>query len=385
MLNAPEAARSHVARRLARGASLSLALVGMLVLAGWILDVRFLRSLGLGEVPMRPNAALGFILAAVALWQVALRDVSSTASRVVGRVAAALVVLIGGTTLVERVFALDLGFDRLLQRLAHPAVVAAHHTWRMAPASALGFLLSGTALLLQLRLTRGATVVAYALAATVHVIAATAFVGFCYGVRSLSTLGASTAISLPAVIGFMLLSVATLLARPDQELMRVLLGGGAGGLVTRTLLPSIFLGLFLLGWIPIVGERLGQFEPRFGIAVMVMLGVVVATLILVRLASQLCRVDAARRGAQEALEALNANLERKVAERTARLERALAEVKQLSGLIPMCAWCKRIRDDRDYWQDVERYIAARSDAEFTHGICPTCADTLLRRAGLGEE
>lgn len=359
-------------------------LVGMLVLAGWILDVRPLTSLGLGEVSMRPNAALGLILAAVALWQVTLRDEASRAPRVVGQVAAALVVLIGGATLAEHVFAADLGFDTILVRSAHPAGVTTPHIWRMAPGSALGFLLSGTALLLQLRLTRGAMAAAYALAATVHFIAATAFVGFFYGVRSLSTLGASTAISLPAVIGFMLLSVATLLARPDQGFMRVLLGRGAGGLVTRTLLPSIFLGFFLLGWIPIIGERRGQLEPRFGVAVMVMLGVVVATLILVRLASQLCRVDDARRGAQEELEALNASLERKVAERTALLEHALAEVKQLSGLIPMCAWCKRVRDDRDYWQDVEAYIAARTRVEFTHGICPTCADALLLRAGLGE-
>ena len=54
------------------------------------------------------------------------------------------------------------------------------------------------------------------------------------------------------------------------------------------------------------------------------------------------------------------------------LQKALNEVKTLSGLLPMCAWCKNVRDDKGYWQKVEDYIAKHSDAEFTHGICPDC-------------
>ena len=55
------------------------------------------------------------------------------------------------------------------------------------------------------------------------------------------------------------------------------------------------------------------------------------------------------------------------------LKRALAEVKILSGLLPVCAWCKRIRDDHGSWTEMETYIHDRSDAEFSHGICPECA------------
>ena len=54
------------------------------------------------------------------------------------------------------------------------------------------------------------------------------------------------------------------------------------------------------------------------------------------------------------------------------LQTALANIKTLRGLIPMCAWCKKIRDDRGYWQKVETYIQEHSDASFTHGICPEC-------------
>lgn len=58
------------------------------------------------------------------------------------------------------------------------------------------------------------------------------------------------------------------------------------------------------------------------------------------------------------------------------LSRALAQVKTLSGLLPICAGCKKIRNDAGYWQAVEVYIKEHSDAEFTHGICPDCARTL---------
>jgi sigma-B regulation protein RsbU (phosphoserine phosphatase) len=69
-------------------------------------------------------------------------------------------------------------------------------------------------------------------------------------------------------------------------------------------------------------------------------------------------------------------LQQKLAERVVELQAALANVKQLSGLLPICSYCKRIRGDDQYWQQVEGYIAAHSDAQFSHGICPTCFATL---------
>ena len=65
-------------------------------------------------------------------------------------------------------------------------------------------------------------------------------------------------------------------------------------------------------------------------------------------------------------------LEEQVRRRTSELEQALGEVKTLSGLLPICSHCKRIRDDAGYWGTVESYIRERTDASFTHGICPDC-------------
>jgi DNA-binding response OmpR family regulator len=85
------------------------------------------------------------------------------------------------------------------------------------------------------------------------------------------------------------------------------------------------------------------------------------------------------REAHKALVELNESLERRVQERTAELEAsnhklqaALAEVKELSGLLPICSWCKKIRDGEEYWHRVEDYICQRTKAEFSHSICPEC-------------
>ncbi len=59
-----------------------------------------------------------------------------------------------------------------------------------------------------------------------------------------------------------------------------------------------------------------------------------------------------------------------------QLQEAMKEIKTLSGLIPICASCKKIRDDSGYWKQVEQYIEEHSQAEFSHGICPECAEKL---------
>ncbi len=60
----------------------------------------------------------------------------------------------------------------------------------------------------------------------------------------------------------------------------------------------------------------------------------------------------------------------------AELQKALSEVKTLSGLLPICASCKSIRDDKGYWKQIESYIKDHSEAEFSHGICPDCIKKL---------
>ena len=65
-----------------------------------------------------------------------------------------------------------------------------------------------------------------------------------------------------------------------------------------------------------------------------------------------------------------------------QLQDALAEVKTLSGMLPICAGCKRIRDDSGYWNQIEKYIAQYSDATFSHGYCPACMIKELEKSGI---
>jgi DNA-binding response OmpR family regulator len=65
-------------------------------------------------------------------------------------------------------------------------------------------------------------------------------------------------------------------------------------------------------------------------------------------------------------------LQKALAARVKDLEEALANVKMLQGLLPICLYCKKIRDDRNYWQQLDKYVAEHSEARFSHGICPDC-------------
>jgi sigma-B regulation protein RsbU (phosphoserine phosphatase) len=71
-------------------------------------------------------------------------------------------------------------------------------------------------------------------------------------------------------------------------------------------------------------------------------------------------------------------LQTRLAERVQELEVALDRVKQLEGILPICSYCKKVRDDNDYWQSVESYVSSHSEAHFSHGICPSCYDTTVK-------
>ncbi len=71
-------------------------------------------------------------------------------------------------------------------------------------------------------------------------------------------------------------------------------------------------------------------------------------------------------------------LQQKLSDRVTELEVALANVKRLQGLLPICSYCKRIRDDGNYWKQVDTYLAENTDAKLSHGFCPDCFEVHVR-------
>jgi len=65
-------------------------------------------------------------------------------------------------------------------------------------------------------------------------------------------------------------------------------------------------------------------------------------------------------------------------ETIAKLQKALADVKTLSGLVPICGWCKKVRNDTGFWQSVEQYVSSHTHATFSHGMCPECAENFKK-------
>jgi CheY-like chemotaxis protein len=76
----------------------------------------------------------------------------------------------------------------------------------------------------------------------------------------------------------------------------------------------------------------------------------------------------------------NVTLQKQVADRVRELEGVLAHVRRLQGLLPICVYCKKIRDDRNYWRGVENYLSENAEVHFTHSVCPDCLQRAKRQA-----
>ncbi len=72
------------------------------------------------------------------------------------------------------------------------------------------------------------------------------------------------------------------------------------------------------------------------------------------------------------------DLHKELTDNVAKLELALSRVKQLQGLLPICSYCKKIRNDQDYWEQVESYLTQHADVMISHGICPDCYQKMLK-------
>jgi signal transduction histidine kinase/CheY-like chemotaxis protein len=287
----PPARLLSALRAFSRVAGACAAAAGGLVLAGWALDVELLKSGAPGLVAMNPATALAFVAAGASLL-LQQEGASARAARL-GRACAGLAALAGLVGLAGSLLGWEHGVDRLLfrDRLG---------TNRMAPNTALGFLLAGGALLLLDVEDRGRRP-GQLLALAAGLLSLLAVLGYAYRVLALYQVGTAIPMALNTAMVFGLLSAGALCARPDRGLMATLTGPGAGGVMARRLLPAALAIPALLGWLRLGGERAGLYDTVSGLSLLVVSVTVALAGLVWWSAASLNRTDERRRRAEAEL------------------------------------------------------------------------------------
>ena len=284
-------------RMLSRTMLLLVVLEAGLVLIGWWLDVEALKSMLPRRVAMNPLTALGFLLAAASLRppeQGAPVSVRGTWIRRAVRIGAAGVVAIGAVTAIGYAIGTSLGLDQVMFRTRLGGS-------RIAPNTALNFILIGVALLLLDWEPRRGSRPAQLVALLPTAIALTSILGYVYGVGELYGMARYIPMALPTAIAFLALGIAILCARPDRGLMAVIASDHAGGVLARRLLPAAVVIPALLSWLRILGQRAGLFGAELGLALVATSNIFVFAALIGITARFLDRADRRRQAGERRL------------------------------------------------------------------------------------
>ncbi len=296
-------ARSAMALALVRVSLLSGVLVvglGGLAVLGWSLHVEWLKRFRDDTISMNPITAVLLVLAGFSLL-LALTKSLRRQNRVALSVALATIVMVMG---LLKLLSLVGGFDFGLDHVLFPAEL--RHDYgkldnRMAPNTALSFLLSGTSLMLLNMEARRRQSLAQSIALGAMMLALLSLVGYLYHSAEMFSFGLRVPMALSTAIAFAILSVGILFARPDRGLMRFLTGTGPGAVMVRRLLPGCVVIPITLGWLRLVGERWGYFSTATGVALLVVSSIVVFALLIGTNAGLIDRTESQRRQVHQAL------------------------------------------------------------------------------------
>ena len=280
-------------RTVAVGAALYAIGAGTLTLLGWALPLPRLTDWASTGINMKANPSLAAVVAGAALLVLAL------APRHTGlvRVLAVPVALLGGLTLAEHLFRVDLGIaHRLFSE--PPGAAATMAPGRMGPPASTTFLFLGVGLLLavgSVRARRAATL----LGTVVLALAALSLVGYLYGVGAFYGVARVTGISFQMATVSAALAVGLMAAIPDHGLTGVLLRDDPGGAMVRRLLFPMVAASLLLGWLRLFGERSGLYEMAFGTAARTLLEILLFLALLWWTANALSRQARVLRESEE--------------------------------------------------------------------------------------
>jgi signal transduction histidine kinase len=244
---------------------------------------------------MVPNTALGFIFSAVSLWLLSGEKVNQLRIYA-GQLLALGVFLIGVFTIGAYLnIAPMLSIDRtLVPFFSHEPFVL-----RPSPHTSIAFAFSGIALFLLGSRKTQAVLFTQWLTLSVLMIAVVVFFGYLYGELSLYVHSKNTGMALHTAVGFILLALGILMAKPGVGLMRAITERTTGGMVMRRLLPAIVLVPLILGWLDMLGRQFDLYTEQFGTALLQSLSVLAMAIIITHVANIVNREEKLKQHAEE--------------------------------------------------------------------------------------
>ncbi len=295
-------------------AGFGVSLLGIVVLLGWALSIDALKTVVRDLVTMKANTALAFVFSGASLGLLA-GNPAPGGRWTIARAAALAALLIALLTLSEYLFGWNLHIDQLLFNDSSDIFPG-----RMAPATALSFLLISLALLSVDIEIRNKQWPAEWLAVSVAFISLLALAGYVYGASSLYGIVGYARVALHTALGFVALSMGILMSRPERGLMRMLSSSSLGGRMVRRLLPSALVLPLGLGWLRMLGQERGLYGVEYGRAIFTAALTVVFVALVWWNARSLDRIDRERKQAEAEVLKFTQELEHRVAQRTAQLE-----------------------------------------------------------------
>ena len=293
---APGSSVDRTRRTVASLASIIVVAIGVLALLGWLLDSAILKSIIPGLTAMNPMTAVGFVFSGIALWLAQ----ASNPNRL-SQLPALLVTIIALLKLAEIVFGWDIGIDRLLflDQLQAESVPN-----RMAPNTAMNFLLVGVALYLTRHRLMRLSLVAQILTLTATFVASLAVIGYAYDARTFYGILAYIPMALNTAFAFLILCAGILSAQPDVGVMSVWRSHTPGGVLARRLTPTAIFVLLIMGWFQLVGQRVGAFDTKLGEALSAGVNVLLLLAVIWWTVRVIDRMDTERRRSEARYRAL---------------------------------------------------------------------------------
>jgi diguanylate cyclase (GGDEF)-like protein len=309
---------------------LLVACVGVAVLCGWIFNVPQLTRLLPGLAFMKVNTACSLLAASFALWILHTCAPASPWVRA-ARCLAVLLVALGSLTLSEHLFDLDLGIDQHFSTGGSPSA----HYGRVSPASSLILTFLGLALLTLKAGRPRVAACAHWLVVPPLLVSALAVLGYVYGATSLYAVRPYASMAVHTAASFLVLSLCALAADSGHGFAKIAISDTAGGLVSRRLLPTIPIMIFMLGWIRAAGQELGLYDTQFGSALMVLMTITFCVIAVAWTAAALHKVDLTRKLAEAEILSLNTGLELRVEERTRELAQVSSQLTLVNGALEL--------------------------------------------------